>query len=89
MFADWYRPGAVLDYPVGGSAALVEALVRGLQRYGGELSLNAHGEQVVVQTKRAGGVRVAGAGCRGWGAARFRPARAEPWHAGAGGLRRK
>ncbi|NJM00529.1 MAG: NAD(P)/FAD-dependent oxidoreductase [Synechococcaceae cyanobacterium SM2_3_2] len=25
MFADWYRPGVVLDYPRGGSAALVDA----------------------------------------------------------------
>lgn len=60
MFADWYRPGAVLDYPVGGSAALVEALVRGLRRYGGELKLNAHVEQVLVEGKRAVGVRLRG-----------------------------
>lgn len=60
MFADWYRPGAVLDYPVGGSAALVEALLRGLKRYGGELRLNAHVEQVLVEGKRAVGVRLRG-----------------------------
>lgn len=60
MFADWYRPNAVLDYPVGGSAALVEALVRGLKRHGGELLLNAHVEQVLVEGKRAVGVRLRG-----------------------------
>lgn len=58
MFADWYRPGVVLDYPVGGSGALVNALVRGLKRKGGQLRLNAHVEQIVVENQRAVGVRL-------------------------------
>ena len=60
MFADWYRPGVVLDYPVGGSGAIVQSLVRGLQRYGGQMMLNAHVEQVLVEGKRAVGVRLRG-----------------------------
>lgn len=60
MFADWYRSGVVLDYPVGGSGALVEALVRGLERYSGKLMLNAHVEQVLVENNRAVGVRLRG-----------------------------
>jgi phytoene dehydrogenase-like protein len=56
MFADWYRPGVVLDYPIGGSAALVNALVRGLQRHQGQLMLNAHVERILVQGKRAIGI---------------------------------
>ena len=60
MFADWYRPGVVLDYPVGGSGALVDALVRGLKRQGGQLMLNAHVEQVLVEGNRAVGVRLCG-----------------------------
>lgn len=60
MFADWYRPGVVLDYPVGGSGALVDALVRGLERQGGQLMLNAHVEQVLVEGNRAVGVRLRG-----------------------------
>lgn len=60
MFADWYRPGVVLDYPVGGSAALVEALLRGLKKYQGELLLNAHVEQVLVEGSRAVGVSLRG-----------------------------
>jgi carotene isomerase len=60
MFADWYRPGVVLDYPVGGSGAIVDALVRGLQRHGGQLMLNAHVEQVLVEGNRAVGVRLRG-----------------------------
>ncbi|MGF1482493.1 MAG: phytoene desaturase family protein [Cyanophyceae cyanobacterium] len=58
MFADWYRPGVVLDYPLGGSGALVEALVRGLKRHGGKLLLGAHVEEVFVVNHRAGGVRL-------------------------------
>ncbi|MBE9128037.1 MULTISPECIES: phytoene desaturase family protein [unclassified Coleofasciculus] len=60
MFADWYRPGVVLDYPVGGSGAIVAALVRGLERYGGKLMLNAHVEEVLVEGNRAVGVRLRG-----------------------------
>jgi phytoene dehydrogenase-like protein len=60
MFAEWYRPGAVLDYPLGGSGAIVAALVRGLERYGGQLKLNAHIEQILVEGKRAIGVRLRG-----------------------------
>ncbi len=60
MFADWYRPGVTLDYPLGGSGALVEALVRGLTRHGGRLVLNTHVQSVVVENHRAVGVRLRG-----------------------------
>lgn len=60
MFADWYRPNVVLDYPIGGSGALVDAFVRGLQRHGGQLLLNAHVEQILVEGKRAIGVQLRG-----------------------------
>ena len=56
MFAEWYRPGVVLDYPIGGSGAIVDALVRGLQRHGGQLILNAHVEEVVIKGGKAVGV---------------------------------
>ena len=58
MFAEWYKSGVVLDYPVGGSDALVQALVRGLEKYGGRLLLNSHVEQVMVENKRATGVKL-------------------------------
>ncbi len=60
MFADWYRPDVVLDYPVGGSGALVNALLRGLQRRGGQLRRNAHVEQILVKNGRATGVQLRG-----------------------------
>lgn len=58
MFADWYRPEVKLDYPIGGSATLVNALVQGLQKYGGQLLLGAHAEQIQVERGRAVGVRL-------------------------------
>ncbi|MBT9317255.1 phytoene desaturase family protein [Leptothoe spongobia] len=58
MFADWYRPGVQLDYPKGGSASLVAALVRGMQKYGGELKLNAHIEEILLDGDRSVGVRL-------------------------------
>ncbi|MBD2448688.1 NAD(P)/FAD-dependent oxidoreductase [Nostoc sp. FACHB-152] len=58
MFADWYRPGVVLDYPIGGSAALVNALVQGLEKHGGQLLLNSHVEQILVEANKAVGVRL-------------------------------
>lgn len=58
MFADWYRADVQLDYPVGGSGAIVDALVRGLEKYGGQLILNAHVEQVLMENRRASGVRL-------------------------------
>ncbi|MBD3881069.1 NAD(P)/FAD-dependent oxidoreductase [Phormidium tenue FACHB-886] len=58
MFADWYRPNVKLDYPIGGSGALVDALVRGLQKHGGTLLTGAHVEEIVVEDSRAAGVRL-------------------------------
>ena len=60
MFAEWYRPGVKLDYPVGGSGALVDALVTGLQKFGGELRLKAHVDEILVEGDRAVGVRLRG-----------------------------
>lgn len=60
MFAEWYRPGVVLDYPIGGSGAVVDALVRGLERHGGGLMLNAPVEKILVEDNRAAGVQLRG-----------------------------
>lgn len=52
------RETAPVDYPVGGSEALVNALVRGLTKWGGELRLGTHVEQILVEQGRARGVRL-------------------------------
>ncbi|MGD1905235.1 MAG: phytoene desaturase family protein [Leptolyngbyaceae cyanobacterium] len=58
MFAEWYQPDVMLDYPVGGSAALVDALVRGLEKQGGQLQLGAHVAEILVEQNQAKGVRL-------------------------------
>ncbi|ELR98164.1 NAD(P)/FAD-dependent oxidoreductase [Gloeocapsa sp. PCC 73106] len=58
MFADWYRPQVALDYPLGGSGAIIDALVRGLGKYGGKLQLSAHVSEIIVENRRAVGVKL-------------------------------
>ena len=54
MFGE--RARSVIDYPIGGSGALVEALVRGLKKWGGQLYLNAHVQKVMVEQGKTRGV---------------------------------
>ncbi|MGC1218151.1 MAG: NAD(P)/FAD-dependent oxidoreductase [Phormidesmis sp.] len=58
MFADWYRPGVQLDYPIGGSAALVDALVRGITKHGGQVKTGAHVSQIDSKDGQVTGVRL-------------------------------
>jgi phytoene dehydrogenase-like protein len=58
MFADWYRPNVQLDYPIGGSAALVAALARGLTKRDGQIKTGAHITQINSKNGRATGVRL-------------------------------
>ncbi|MEA5525683.1 phytoene desaturase family protein [Nodularia spumigena] len=52
------RSRAGVEYPVGGSGAIVNALVRGLERWGGELRLGCHVEQILVESGQAVGVKL-------------------------------
>lgn len=56
MFSEFYKPNAVMDYPVGGVRALVKVLTDGLQKHGGELRLLTKVSQVRVEGGRATGV---------------------------------
>lgn len=58
MFADWYRPDVRLDYPMGGSAALVEALIRGITKRDAQIKTGAHVTQINTKNGRAMGVRL-------------------------------
>jgi phytoene dehydrogenase-like protein len=63
LFGEWFEPEACLDYPLGGSAAVAAALVRGIERHGGSVRTNAPVERILVEGGRAVGVRLApGAG---------------------------
>jgi carotene isomerase len=56
MFRERFRTS--VDYPVGGSQAIVDALVRGLEKHGGRLLLGAHVSEVIVEGRRARGLRL-------------------------------
>ncbi len=62
MFADWYRPGVQLDYPMGGSAALVSAIIRSITKNNGQIITGAHISQINIQNNRATGVRLRNGG---------------------------
>ncbi|NEO27371.1 MAG: NAD(P)-binding protein, partial [Kamptonema sp. SIO4C4] len=47
-----------VEYPVGGSGAIAKALVRGLQRWGGELRLRSPVEKIIVESGKIKGVRL-------------------------------
>ncbi|MEB3163580.1 MAG: NAD(P)/FAD-dependent oxidoreductase [Prochlorothrix sp.] len=53
------RSQSVIDYPIGGSGAIVAALVRGLERWGGRLRLRCPVAKILVEQGRAIGVRLA------------------------------
>jgi phytoene dehydrogenase-like protein len=56
---DLHQERAALDYPIGGSEAVVAALVRGFTKNGqGTLELNSHVEEVLVEEGRAVGVKL-------------------------------
>jgi len=59
MLADWYRPGVTLDYPKGGSGAIVDALVRAIRKHNSTVSLNSHVDEILVQDGKAVGVKLA------------------------------
>lgn len=58
MFAEWYKPGGCLEYPLDGAAGIVDALIRGLEKFGGRISLQSHVEKIVVENDRAIGVKL-------------------------------
>eukprot|EP00547_Thalassionema_nitzschioides_P001455 CAMPEP_0194203932 /NCGR_PEP_ID=MMETSP0156-20130528/3580_1 /TAXON_ID=33649 /ORGANISM="Thalassionema nitzschioides, Strain L26-B" /LENGTH=568 /DNA_ID=CAMNT_0038929795 /DNA_START=54 /DNA_END=1757 /DNA_ORIENTATION=+ len=61
MLSDFYRPNVTLDFPVGGTQSIVNALVRGVtKRKGSQLLLNTHVETILVNDDkdRAVGVQL-------------------------------
>ena len=65
MFHERNAPGATIDYPRGGSEALLDALVRGIEKNGGRVELRAHVDEILLEGGRAAGVRLQPRGGRG------------------------
>ncbi len=57
------RANSVVDYPLGGSSAIIDALVRGLKRWGGQLRLRAHVERILVENNQVQGVQLRNGEC--------------------------
>lgn len=53
---DLHRSGAVLDYPMGGMDALINALVQGLKKHGGELRLNCRVDKLLLEEQNGDAV---------------------------------
>lgn len=54
MFGE--RANSVVDYPLGGSEAIVQALVRGLEKFGGHLRLGTHVDRIDIRDRQVAGV---------------------------------
>ena len=51
---------STIDYPYGGSKAIVDALLRGIRKYGGKLRLKTAVKQILIENARASGVITTG-----------------------------
>lgn len=51
MMLDLHKPGAVLDYPMGGMDALIQALVRGVEKHGGQVRLNSRVDRFLLEER--------------------------------------
>ena len=61
MVEDFYREGAVMDFPKGGSGELVGALARGVKKHEGcSVRTSTAVEEILVEEGRAVGVRLKG-----------------------------
>ncbi len=58
LLDDWFKPNAYLEYPKGGSESVVNALLRGIYSYGGELKLNSKVNQIIVKNNKAIGIEL-------------------------------
>jgi len=56
MMGEFYEPDAVMDCPIGGASAIIDALVRGIEKRGGRIFLNSHVEQIDIVNGVATGV---------------------------------
>jgi phytoene dehydrogenase-like protein len=54
MMSDLHKRGAVLDYPMGGMDSLIQALVKGMEKHGGELRVNSRVERLLLEDDDSG-----------------------------------
>jgi phytoene dehydrogenase-like protein len=61
MFNEWYKPQSTLQFPVGGSQEMANALARSVRRRGGRVHTAVHVEEIILDDNGvATGVRTRG-----------------------------
>ena len=58
MMGEFYDPCAIMDCPKGGANAIVEALVRGITKHGGEVFTKSHVDEIIIENGKAVGIRL-------------------------------
>ena len=58
MMGEFYDPSAIMDCPVGGASAIVDALVRGIEKKGGQVFVKSRVEEISIENGKAVGVRL-------------------------------
>ena len=56
LFSEWFNPDANLEYPIGGSESVVNALIRGFKKYKGTLLLKSKVKKINFHKNLASGV---------------------------------
>jgi phytoene dehydrogenase-like protein len=54
----FFEESACYSVPIGGTCEMGNTLVRGLEKFGGKIQLNAHVDEIIVENGRAVGVRL-------------------------------
>jgi len=54
----FFEESAAFSVPIGGTSQLGETIQRGLEKFGGKLTLNAHVDEILIEDNRAVGVRL-------------------------------
>ena len=54
----FFEESACYSVPIGGTCALGDTMVRGLEKFGGKIQLNAHVDEIIVDNGRATGIRL-------------------------------
>ena len=52
------RTRAGVEYPLGGSEAIINALINGFKKYNGELYLSSHVDKIIVESGKATGIKL-------------------------------
>ena len=53
MMGEFYDEDAIMDCPVGGAKSIVDALVRGIEKKGGQVVVKSHVDEIVIEDGQA------------------------------------